>query len=209
MITFVAHSDITFVAADKYLRTFGQNVAFSVKTCIDGRFSAAAANGFDLGYAVCYLKKPLASGEEPCSEIRAKPEAQNGNIIHIRDVFHLFYLNFRQKLTFVADYDIDLLLFVTLQVHIYNVIVVRHGYRRGFQPYSAPNFRRDVAEFVNFVSPVVRCGLHQKNIFVFLFIIEFCHQRLCAFRTAHRAEFEIKLSHKTSCSEIILSVVPN
>ena len=194
IVAAVAHADVLVVAAEADLVALGDDVARRVETCVDGRFAAAAADGFDLRDAVRDLKQPLAAREHQRLKIGAQAEAEHRQIKMIHDVFQLFHLFSREELAFVADDDVRGNAPLARREQLDEVVVLRNGVGGGGEADAALRLG-DAAAVFDAVVPRVDGGLDEPDRLVLLLVVELGHQRLRGLGTSHRAELEIQLCH--------------
>ena len=184
LIALVAHGDIAVVAAQKDLAALGHDVAVGAETGVDRGFSAAVADGLDLGDGVRQLKQPAAAGEQLRLEVRPQPEAQHRQILAVDQLAQLVDLLCGHELALIDDDDVRLFPF---GVERANVLVRTDGL--GLSRESHARAERELAV------TVVRRGLDEPDAHAALFVVIFGDERRRGFRAAHCAVFEIQLRH--------------
>ena len=108
----MAHRLIAVVAAEEHLRAAGHNLSVLAYSRVDGRLSAAAADGLYLGYGIRDLEQPAASRENIRQEIGTQPEAEHRNIAFVNYSAKLIYLVFCKKLALIRNNDIRVAAFL-------------------------------------------------------------------------------------------------
>lgn len=164
---FMAKRDIAFVAAEKHLLAVGDYPALGVDTGVDYRLRAAGADRLDLGDRIRDLKESRAAREHVRQEIRAKPEAEHGDIPEIHYLPELVDMLGREKLALVGDYHVDALALVE---QLADIVPGRDRESVRLQPDAGPYARFSVA--------VVGRRLDEPDLHTAFLVIELRYQRV-------------------------------
>jgi hypothetical protein len=181
----VAHSYVAVVAAKKNLRALRDNVHIGVKTRVYRRLCSAGADRLDFRYRIGKLKKTLASRKELAHKVCAQTKAHDGDIKLVNYLAKLIDMLGSKELTFVSDYNVAV--GMSGNENIVNVFAVKNDFAVCGESDPRTDYSLAIA--------VVNGGLDKPNLHRALLVIEFGDECLCRFRRAHRAVFEIKLSH--------------
>ena len=167
----MAHRLIAVVAAEEHLRAAGHNLSVLAYSRVDGRLSAAAADGLYLGYGVRDLKQPAASRENIRQEIGTQPEAEHRNIAFVNYSAKLIYLVFCKKLALIRNNDIRIAAF--LAEHFIYIVLRGYHLRLGAESYTGIHRVGAVAR--------VDARFYQPDLAILLFVVELGHERLGRF----------------------------
>ena len=150
--TAVAHGNIGVVSSDQDLSALGDHLSVFIDACVDDRFLSAGADGFDLGDGICNLKQSAASFKQVREKVGTKPKAKHGYIKPIHDTAELVDLSGCEKLTFVGD---DRMVVIICFKHGVQIGVGKYLIGGCFQPDAWADYGGTVA--------VIQCGLDQPQ----------------------------------------------
>ena len=184
LIAFMAHGDITVVAAQEDLIALGDDIAVGADAGVRGRLAAAVADGFDLGNGVGQLKQSPAAGEELRLEIRPQAEAQNGQVLAVDKLPQLIDLLPGQELTFIDNDHV--------RPAVRGVLFAQVALRADRLALRRQADARTQREFS--VAPVGG-RLDEPDAHPALFVIIFGNERRRRFARAHCAVFKVQLRH--------------
>ena len=185
-IAAVAHGDVRIVATQHHLGTFGDDVAVTIDTGIDGGLAAAIADGLDLLDLIGQLHQPHRAGEQAGLEIGTQAEADHRHIVIIYNGPQLLNLLGSHELALVHDHHVAPILAGEGE-ELIHIGIRGHDLAIGLQADAAA---QDAGAVTG-----IGTGFDEPHLLVVFFLILLGNQGLGRLTGTHGAVFEIKLCH--------------
>ena len=180
----MTHGYVAVVAAEEDLLAGGDYPAVGADAGVDRGLGAAFADGLYLRYRVRELQKAAGAGEHMREEVRPQAEAEDGDVELVDHFPEPVYLLGGEELRLVG-YD---------HVALSGGFVARADVVRGEDDLGMALEADAALYYVRAVS-VVHAGLYEPDGHAHFLVVELGYKRLGALARAHRAVFEVQLSH--------------